>query len=189
MTYFFLLAALLTGGANAQERGIERASIVGPKGETGALSGFFKTRFLVLVASGTSCPILRKYAPRLQAISRRWKKKDFTFYFLSVAGHDDQAGKDSSEKAAFGLEIPVLKDVKQGLAKALGLKALSETVLYDRKSGKVVYQGAIDDSIHFEGQKTAMVKHYLEDAISASARGREPATKSTRPFGCAITYE
>jgi hypothetical protein len=162
--------------------------VQGPKGESGPLHGFFKTRFLVLVASGSSCPILRKYVARLASLNRVWKKKEVTFYFLSVAKHDEMPGKDSAEKARFGANIPVLKDVDQKLARALNLKALSETVLYDRESGAVAYQGAIDDSITFEGQRATGVKHYLEDALKAVTTGREPTVKSSSPFGCAITY-
>lgn len=49
---------------------------------------------------------------------------------------------------------------------------------------KVVYMGAVDDSMNAGKVK----EHYLQEAIDAVLAGKAPATAETRQFGCGVKY-
>ena len=49
----------------------------------------------------------------------------------------------------------------------------------------VVYIGAIDDNM----SPDKVTQHYVRDAVDAASSGREPATATSKQFGCGIQYE
>ncbi|MCB0791295.1 MAG: thioredoxin family protein [Flavobacteriales bacterium] len=75
-----------------------------------------------------------------------------------------------------------LLDKDHVLADAFGARTTPHVFLFD-KTGRLVYKGAIDDSVESAKQVT---RNYVRDAIASLVAGRpiEPAT--TRNIGCSI---
>jgi hypothetical protein len=74
------------------------------------------------------------------------------------------------------------------MSKSLGIVATSEALVVDTKTWKVVFHGAIDDQISYDGRKDAPTKNYLRDALDDVLAGRPVKVAKTRSYGCAISY-
>ena len=55
-------------------------------------------------------------------------------------------------------------------------------------TGKVVYQGAIDDKPTPDPADLAGAHNYLNQALEAAMSGKPVPTPVTRPYGCSVKY-
>ena len=55
-------------------------------------------------------------------------------------------------------------------------------------SGKVIYDGAIDDRPTPDVSDIKGARNYLNEALSAALAGKPVATPYTRPYGCSVKY-
>jgi hypothetical protein len=55
-------------------------------------------------------------------------------------------------------------------------------------TGKIVYQGAIDDQPTPDPSSLKGADNYLNDALNAAMAGKPVAIASTKPYGCAVHY-
>lgn len=73
-------------------------------------------------------------------------------------------------------------DEMHKVADAFGARTTPHVFLFD-KGGKLVYKGAIDDSVE---SADAVKQHYVQDAIKAVVAGNAPDPATTRNLGCSI---
>ena len=55
-------------------------------------------------------------------------------------------------------------------------------------TGKLIYQGAIDDKPTTEQADLKGARNYLNEALAAAMAGNPVAVASTRPYGCSVKY-
>jgi hypothetical protein len=55
-------------------------------------------------------------------------------------------------------------------------------------TGKLIYQGAIDNKPTTEQEDLKGADNYLNDALNASMSGKPVPVASTRPYGCSVKY-
>jgi hypothetical protein len=79
------------------------------------------------------------------------------------------------------LDLLYLKDRDQQVARRLAAVCTPEAVVLDAQR-RIRYRGRIDDSLVERGVR----KRFLEDALVALRRGREPPVARTAPLGCSI---
>jgi len=158
------------------------------EGKDSAISDSKLGKFLVFVASGSGCPVMRQYIPVLNKLHGEWGKKGVSFFLVNVSRHDTLASI-KKELREYKPNFLALWDEKQEFARRMKFKVTSEVAVWDVDSGKVVYSGAIDDQNGFEGRKPEARRHYLRDALAAVTKGEKPKEESARAFGCAITLD
>jgi hypothetical protein len=80
-----------------------------------------------------------------------------------------------------------LMDEPGAVGMAYGAKTTPHMYIID-PTGKVVYNGAIDDkkSTHVEDVKTA--KNYVAAALDEMKAGKPVTVASTTPYGCSVHY-
>ena len=99
------------------------------------------------------------------------------------------AASIAEEAREFGINIPILLDHTQAVARSLGATRTAEVFCLQTKSWKVVYQGAIDDQFGYGSEKTRSTHAYLENALNRFLAGKRIEPGRTDAKGCRIQFE
>jgi len=177
-----------TAVANPKDRVGEKltnVSLVDLDGKKVDLLDFHKGKVLVVAYTGLGCPISGRYAPRLEALSKKYWKKGVRFVGINGNPHDSRE-KIAREVKELGISFPVLKDGEQALTRQLDAKTTTETFVID-KSGFIRYRGMVDDQYAVGAQRSRPKNKYLENAIKAVVKGKPPFVARTAAPGCLIT--
>jgi len=145
-------------------------------------------RAVVLMFTGTGCPIVRKNAAKFRDLRDRFEGQGISFWMVNAYAGDTK--KDvRQERNELGLwSMTCLLDAKQSLALALGVVRTAEVVAIDTKDWSIFYRGAIDDQLTEGAEKPAPTERYLEAALTSFVAGEEIKTPKTNARGCRITY-
>ncbi|MBL8851645.1 MAG: thioredoxin family protein [Planctomycetaceae bacterium] len=190
------LAAVVFGGITAVHAGEfnETLSIgdaapawkdlPGTDGQNHGLADVSADKLVAVVFTCNSCPVAVGYEDRLIEFAQR-RAEQVTVVAINV----NKIPEDSLEKMQQRAEermfpFSYLFDASQQIAKDYGAQNTPEVILLDRDR-KVVYMGALDDSI----DATKVEKKYLDAAVDAVLAGNAPETSETLPQGCRIRFE
>jgi len=150
-----------------------------------SLDDFGKPRATVLVFTTTGCPLVQRYLPRLEALSRAQASNEVQFAAVNV-GPDDTIADMALQALEQHVTFPFVKDTDGSVVRALGVQRTPEVVILDA-SHRLRYRGRIDDQFRPGGAKPAATRDDLAKALEDLLAGRELATKETPVDGCAIT--
>lgn len=155
-------------------------------GESVRLYGYARQRkkAVVLVFTGTSCPVSDIYTPRLVEMARKYEPQGVVFLAINANAHESAEDVAKHAKEA-GITFPVLKDPK-GLVADLALAEKTPEALVIDGRATIRYRGAIDDQYVVGKRKPNPEKHYLADAIDAVLAGKPVAVAATEVSGCPI---
>lgn len=135
----------------------------------------------VFVFWAASCPCVRRYQARVEALRDAYQGSNVRFVGIS-SNADESPAQVKAALAERGARLEVLRD--EGARLAQELKARSTpTVVLVRKDGQVLFSGWLDNE-RLPGEAGRVA--YLEEAISAFLDGRTASSKS-RTYGCTIT--
>jgi peroxiredoxin len=159
----------------------EWGELPGDDGKPHALSDFKEAKVLVVLFTGSHCPMTKVYAQRVQTLAARFAEKNVAFVAINV----DRKGTDktASPTAGAAFSFPVLRDVSQQSARAYGATVTPQFFVLD-EGRKIVCMGAFDDNAREE----KVEKHFVADAVSAVLEGRAPPVKESLARGCEIRY-
>ena len=134
----------------------------------------------VIFFLSTICPISNAYTDRIQGLFARYAGQPVRFVLLNP-----NANESEEESRAYSRDVefpaPLRKDVNNVMADRYNARMTPEAVLVD-PTGKVRYQGAIDDA-----RNPARVKvEALRQAIDAVLAGQAVPVEGLRAFGCSI---
>lgn len=138
----------------------------------------------VLFFAGLECPVANFYLPQIEELSRKYRDKGIGVY--SVYAEPEVSAKDVKQHAAeYKLTIPQWLDSNQLLARAYGIRTLSE-VLVVGPDGTLIYRGRIDDRYSTDKGKRREEPRTRElvDAIDAVLAGKQPAIREAPAYGC-----
>ena len=168
----------------------------GVDGKNHRLGDFADAKALLVIFNCNHCPTAQAYESRIKQLYADYRDRGVAPVVISP--NDDQAVRldelgysdlgDSLEDMIVrakdaGFQFPYLYDGKnQKVSQAYGAKATPHAFLFDADR-KLRYTGRIDD-----GEKQAVTKHDLRDAIEAVLAGRDVEVKTTRVFGCSVKW-
>ena len=146
------------------------------------------TQATVVVFLGTECPLAKVYAPRLAELAKEFGPKGVNF-----VGIDANLQDSLSDIAAFAksheLGFPMLKDLGNKVADAMGAQRTPEVFLLDRDR-TVRYCGRIDDQYGFKTGagyvKPKLSERFLASAIDEVLAGKPVTKPMTKADGCLI---
>jgi S-formylglutathione hydrolase FrmB/thiol-disulfide isomerase/thioredoxin len=140
-------------------------------------------RLVVFAMTSTSCPLSRKYLPRLEELVAA--SGDRVAWILVNPVATDKPADMQAAAARFGDRAIFVHDPRGALAAAVGAVTTTDVVVVaaDRT---IAYHGAIDDQYGFGYSLDAPRKRYLADALAAIRAGEEPAVSATEAPGCVL---
>lgn len=151
-----------------------------------SLNDFGKPRAVVLVFTTTGCPLVQRYLPRLEELSRRHASNSVQFAAVNV-GPDDTIADMALQALEHRVFFPFVKDTDGSCARALGVKRTPEVVVLDAQR-RLRYRGRIDDQFRLGGAKPAATRNDLATALDDLLALRDLTVKETSVDGCAITF-
>lgn len=196
-----MIASLALIAAPAQDA--QAAAVVGKaapafqltdlNGETVKLSDF-KGKFVVLEWVNFECPFVRKHygSENMQKLQKTYTGKDVVWISICSSapgkqGHltADEAKAATKEEGAAPSRF--LLDPKGVAGKAYGAKTTPHMYVIDPK-GKLLYNGAIDDTPSTKVADIPTSKNYVVAALDAALAGKSVPTNTTKPYGCSVKY-
>jgi len=140
-------------------------------------------RITVFALTSTSCPISRRYLPRLVELMTS-SGDDVAWVLVNPVATDAAADMRAAAATCAGRSVYV-HDPEGRLAAALGAVSTTDVVVLaaDRT---VAYHGAIDDQYGFGYSIDAPRRRYLADALAALRAGAEPPVLATEAPGCML---
>jgi peroxiredoxin len=185
---------LLTAGPNAARAEKAKLTPLGKQVEDFQLKDFQGKPFslwqlrdkpaVVIAFLGTECPLATLYAPRLAQLAER-----FADAGVAIVGINSNQQDSLSELAAYGkihgVTFPLLKDVGNVVADALGAVRTPEVFLLD-KDRVVRYHGRIDDQYVVGRKRQQPTREDLATAIEEVLEGKSVRQATTAAPGCRI---
>lgn len=175
-------------------------SLPGVDGKQYTLTDFKGPKVLMVLFTGTHCPVSHGVEGRLQTLVDELREKDFGIVAINPNHNSglrpdefgytayDETFADSKRYAAdLGWEFPFLYDGDEQLAaRAYGCLATPHVLIFDRER-KLRYNGRLDDSRFAD---LATVKHHdARNAIDALLADKAVPVETTRPFGCSTKWK
>jgi peroxiredoxin len=171
----------VTGGVIAAVKSGDAGPDYKAKGVDGkeySLATSKDAKVTVLCFTCNVCPVAVAYEDRFIDFAKKNKDKGVSFVAINVNSTEDlTAMKQRAEEKGF--PYPYVYDESGNSARAYGARVTPHMFVLDTK-GKVVYQGAFDDS------QDKPTKHFVQDAVNAVLAGKAPEVAETKAFGCGI---
>jgi peroxiredoxin len=153
----------------------------------------YKGKTVVLEWNNFGCPFVQKHyrSGNMQALQKRYANDVvwLTMNSTNKSNQDYQSPKQLiSELAGFHAQpARYLMDDPGTVGEAYGAKTTPQMFIID-PSGKVVYNGAIDDKRSTDVADVKTAKNYVVAALDEMKAGKPVTTASTTPYGCSVKY-
>jgi len=158
------------------------------RGKEHALADYIDSKVIVLAVLGVECPLCKLYGPRLQELSKQYADKGVTFLGVD-ANRQDSLAEIAAYARQHGIEFPLLKDMNNKVADAVGALRTPEVVVLDADR-KVQYRGRIDDQFGFQSgtgySRPKVSEHNLTKAVDELLAGKAVSQPSVEAVGCLI---
>ena len=161
------------------------SGIVGIDDKEHGLADYKKAKAVVVVFTCNHCPVAVAYEDRLVALQKDYKNKGVQLVAINVNNIPADRLEPMKVRAKQKkFNFPYLYDSSQKSGKNYGAVKTPHVFLLD-KDRKLVYVGAIDDSMKPDRVKT----RHLRDALDAVLAGKPVKKPETIAVGCGIQYE
>lgn len=153
---------------------------------TRSLADFPNRKAFVIVACNTTCPLVKRYLPKLKRLEQQYRPQGVQFIALHTGPADS-----IREIAEFAVEheipFPNVQDRKGTSVAALGLTRTPEVAVLDA-SYRLHYRGRIDDQYRIGGSLPRPSQENLTAAIEGVLHGTPISVTETNVDGCLITH-
>jgi hypothetical protein len=154
----------------------------------------YRGKFVVLEWANQGCPYDQKHylSGNMESLQRQWTAKGVVW--LSVIssapgqqGHVTPAEENEYLKKMRAAPSAAILDPTSTIARLYEAKTTPHMFVID-PTGKLIYQGAIDDKPTTDQSDVKTAHNYLNEALTAAMAGKSVPTASTRPYGCSVKY-
>jgi len=154
----------------------------------------YRGRYVVLEWTNPECPFVRKHytSGNMQGLQKEWGAREVVWLSINStrAGHPEFKtpaqmaqwieGQGAAPKA-------VLIDGESATGRAYAARTTPHMFVVD-PSGKVLYNGAIDDRRSSNPADANVAHNYVRAALTEATAGKLVTVASTSPYGCSIKY-
>ena len=153
----------------------------------------YKGKTVVLEWHNFGCPFVQKHyrSGNMQALQKKYGNE---VVWLAV-NSTNRDSSDWTEAPALAKQLKdfgaapadYLVDEPGTVGRAYGAKATPHMFIID-PSGKVVYNGAIDDKRSTDVADVKTARNYVAAALDEMKAGKPVSVASTTPYGCSVKY-
>jgi peroxiredoxin len=163
------------------------------RGQTDTLAQY-RGKFVVLEWHNQGCPFTKKHyvSGNMQALQKEWTAKGVVWFTVISSAPGKQGYVTASEENAYLTQVhavptAVLLDPEGKLGRLYSAKTTPQMMVID-PSGKVIYDGAIDNRPTSDVEDVHGAQNYVSDALTEAMTGKPVATPYVRPYGCSVKY-
>jgi len=139
-------------------------------------------KVVVLVFVRTDCPIVNRYAPTIQEISRKYK--DAATFYLVYPVRTETPAQINRHLKEYGYALGALRDPNYELVKRAQTRVTPEAAVFST-DGKLLYHGRINDwYAEFGRARREPTTQELVDALNAATAGKPAANAEMPAVGC-----
>ena len=151
-------------------------------------------KYVVLEWHNNGCPYVRKQynSGNMQKLQKEWTARGVIWLTVISSAPGMQGYVTASEENAY------IKQMNAAPTAALLDPAGKLGHLYDAKtsphmfvidpSGKLIYDGAIDDKPTPDLADVPGARNYVTEALTAAMAGKPVSVQTSRPYGCSVKY-
>jgi len=162
-------------------------------GQTHKLSEY-KGKFVVLEWTNNGCPYTRKHydSGNMQSLQKQWTAKGVIWLTVLSSAPGEQGYMTAAQENAYIGKVhadptAALLDPAGAIGHEYGAKTTPHMFVID-PTGKLIYDGAIDDHPTTDVSDIPSSKNYVSAALTEAMAGQPVATTYTRPYGCSVKY-
>jgi len=155
-------------------------------GKTVSLSDY-RGKIVVLEWFNFECPLSRYHYETkntMVELAKKYKDKNVVWLAVNSTSHTTP-GPNKTFAKRHGLPYLILDDRSGKVGRAYGAQTTPHMYIINPR-GRVVYEGAIDDSPL--GKKKEGVVNYVDNALAELTAGKAISTAKTKPYGCTVKY-
>lgn len=145
---------------------------------------YHTNRGIVLIFTGNGCLKAQEMVATIKSLRDQFGSQGILFWMID-SNSEDNRSNIVAEANALGINLPILHDSAQLVARAYNATATPEAFGIDTATWTIFYQGAIDDRNGATTDPTT--QHYLADALTNFLAGRPAIVTQAAPEGCDIT--
>lgn len=186
---FLMISAFSTNTENGYKVGdtIKDFSLKNIDGKMVSLSSYKNAKGFIIIFTCNMCPYSVANEDRINALDVKYKSKGFPV--IAINPNDPKASKGdgfddmivrAKEKS---FSFPYLFDEGQKVYPKFGASKTPHVFIVSKKSMKVEYIGAIDNS---SKNPDAVTEKYVENAVDALLAGKKIEKTETKAIGCTI---
>lgn len=168
-------------------------------GKTQSLSEY-RGKYVVLEWTNHDCPYTKKHyeSGNMEALQKKWTARGVIWLsiissapgkegYMTATQENDYLAKMHASPTA------VILDPTGAIGHLYEAKTTPHMIVID-PSGKVIYDGAIDDHpavYDSPAQTVSMIKsakNYVDQALTQAMAGKAVSDSSTQPYGCSVKY-
>jgi peroxiredoxin len=163
------------------------------QGHTDKLSDFHG-KYVVLEWTNNGCPYTQKHyeSGNMQALQKEWTAKGVVWLtILSSApgqqGYMTAPAENSYMAREHASPTAALLDPTGAIGHEFDAKTTPHMFVID-PSGKIIYEGAIDDHPTTDLADVKVSKNYVSAALTEALADQPVAVSYIRPYGCSVKY-
>ena len=162
-------------------------------GQTHKLSDY-RGKFVVLEWTNKDCPYTKKQydSGNMQTLQRQWSSQGVVWLTILSSAPGHQGYMSAADENAWIAKVhaaptAAILDPSGAIGHAYQAKTTPHMFIID-PSGKLIYDGAIDDHPTTDPADVPQSKNYVSDALNQAMAGKPVAVTYTRPYGCSVKY-
>ena len=146
---------------------------------------------VVLIFTGNGCAKVHEMIPAIKALRDQLGGQGVLFWMID-ANPSDTRSNIVTEASSLGIDLPVLHDPAQVVAREYGAASTVEVFALKKETETgttnwvVFYRGAVDDRLG--PAPVNETQFYLADALTTFLSGQPVTISRTKPEGCAIPF-
>jgi hypothetical protein len=128
----------------------------------------------------------------MQTLQKEWTAKGVVWFTVISSAPGQQGYVTPGQENAYLAQVhaaptAVLLDPEGKLGRLYDAKTTRQMIVID-PTGKVIYDGAIDDRPTPDPEDVQGANNYVSDALTEAMAGKPVATPFTRRYGCSVKY-
>jgi hypothetical protein len=154
----------------------------------------YRGKYVVLEWANKGCPYDQKHylSGSMENLQKEWTAKGVVWLSVISSAPGAQGYVTPSEendylKTMHAAPSAALLDPTSTIARLYEAKTTPHMFVID-PTGKLIYQGAIDDKPTTEQADLKGARNYLNETLTAAMAGKPVPVASTRPYGCSVKY-
>lgn len=150
-------------------------------GETPSTLDPKKADYWVVTFMSARCPCSAAHEDRMKELAKKFSGSKFAFLGIH-ANADETLEEARAHFSASQLPFRIIEDSQSQWINALGALKTPHSYVIEARTGRILYQGGIDDSSHPSTASRFFLSEVLDD-IQAS---KPPRVEVARALGCQI---
>ena len=162
-------------------------------GQTESLAQY-RGKFVVLEWANKGCPYEQKQygSGNMEKLQREWTAKGVVWLSILSSAPGQQGNVTPAEENDYlrqehAAPTAAILDPSGQIGRLYDAKTTPHMFVID-PTGKVIYQGAIDDKPTTDQADIPGAHNYVSEALTAAMAGKPVPTPVTRPYGCSVKY-